>query len=99
MPGCAPSLLRRPGAPAGRPARSSSTAGTLRPRQSRGPPHEAPDRLAGSAGVRLTESLFDLGAGVSVDLQPYGDLDDDGGLPLHGHFPRSDLTRREGKVA
>jgi hypothetical protein len=32
-------------------------------------------------------SLFDFGAGVSVDFQPDRDLDDDRGLPLHGRFP------------
>jgi hypothetical protein len=42
--------------------------------------------------------LIDFGAGVSVDFQPNRDLDDDGRLPLHGHFPRFDFCRRQSKV-
>src|SRR6266851_4795855 len=60
------------------------------------PPAAEPRTTARTIGLprrirrrRRVESLFDLGAGVRVDLQPDGDLDDDGCLPLHGHFPRS----------
>jgi hypothetical protein len=45
---------------------------------------------SGPAQDRSTErmsSLFDFGAGVSVDFQPDRDLDNDRGLPSHGRFP------------
>jgi hypothetical protein len=43
-----------------------------------------------SAAGFKSKNLFDLGANVSVDFQPDSDLDDDGSLPLHVSFPRSD---------
>src|SRR6266446_7099284 len=41
--------------------------------------------LPASAG----RNSFDFGAGVGVDFEPDGNLDDDRRLPLHGHFLRS----------
>src|SRR6516225_11996799 len=66
-----PSPLDNLAARAGSPARSNSTAGNRRPRQSRGQPHEPSGCLTGSAGASGS-GLFDLSAGVSVDLQPDG---------------------------
>ena len=42
--------------------------------------------------------LLDLGAGVRVDLEPYGNLDDDWGLPLHSCFPQVRAGAPEIKV-
>jgi hypothetical protein len=40
-----------------------------------------------SAGVSGSKGLFYLGAGVGIDFQADGDLDDDRCLPLHDDFP------------
>src|SRR5262249_48295061 len=39
------------------------------------------------------------GTGVSVDLKPDSNLNDDGGLPLHGRFPRFNYFGVKGKIA
>src|SRR5215472_15895258 len=45
----------------------------------------------------ITRAL-DLGAGVSVDLEPDRDLDDDRRLPLHSKFPPAEFRARQTKV-
>src|SRR6516164_1968892 len=55
--------------------------------------------MAPVAPASAKRSLLDLGAGVRVDFQPYGNLDDDRGLPLHGRCSQSDVGMPETKVA
>jgi hypothetical protein len=55
-------------------------------RGDRGRSFEPGSRVPGPIPVRQRQFLVDVGAGVGVDFQADGDLDDDRGLPLHGGF-------------
>src|SRR5271166_483488 len=86
------------------PDRARRQAGALEFHCGKPPPAADPRTTARTIGLprrisrrRRIESLFDLGAGVGVDFQSDRDLDNDRGLPLHGHFLRAGFYPGQGK--